>query len=121
MTTLYDRLGGQGAIDAFVPLFYEKVLADDRIAPFFRGVNIDRQSVQLNAFLTMGFGGPNNYTGKGLREGHSQLLGRGLNDGHFDAALEQINATLVELNVPADLLSEVMAAAEGLRTDVLSK
>ena len=45
----------------------------------------------------------------------------GLNDGHFDAALEQINATLVELNVPADLVSEVMAAAEGLRADVLGK
>jgi len=23
---LFERLGGQGAIDAFVPLFYEKVL-----------------------------------------------------------------------------------------------
>ena len=45
----------------------------------------------------------------------------GLNDGHFDAVLEQINATLAELNVPADLLSEVMAAAEGLRADVLNK
>ena len=121
MTTLYDRLGGQGAIDAFVPLFYEKVLADDRINGFFRGVNIDNQAAKLNAFLTMGFGGPNNYSGKDLREAHSQLLGRGLNDGHFDAALEHIGAALAELNVPADLLSGVMAAAEGLRTDVLSK
>ncbi len=121
MTTLFDRLGGQGAIDAFVPLFYEKVLADDRINGFFRGVNIDAQSAKLNAFLTMGFGGPNNYSGKGLREAHSLLLGRGLNDGHFDAALEHINAALSELNVPADLLSDVMVAAEGLRSDVLSK
>ena len=48
MTTLYDRLGGQGAIDAFVPLFYEKVLADDRISPFFRGVDIDKQSAACN-------------------------------------------------------------------------
>ena len=121
MTTIYERLGGQRAIDAFVPLFYEKVLADDRINGFFRGVNMDAQAVQLNAFLTMAFGGANNYTGKGLREGHSQLLGRGLNDGHFDAALEHINAALSELNVPADLLSDVMVAAEGLRSDVLSK
>ena len=65
MTTIFDRLGGQGAIDAFVPLFYEKVLADDRISLFFRGVNIDAQSAQLNAFLTMAFGGPNNYTAPG--------------------------------------------------------
>ncbi len=121
MTTIYDRLGGQGAIDAFVPLLFEKVAADDRINGFFRGVNMDVQAAQLNAFLTMGFGGPNNYTGKDLRESHKGLLERGLNDSHFDAMMEHINATLDELNVPADLLSETMAAAEGLRTDVLSK
>ena len=124
MTTpaLFERLGGQAAIDAFVPLFYEKVLADDRINQFFRGIDMDAQGVKLNAFLTMGFGGPNNYSGKDLREGHGHLVeARGLNDGHFDAALEQINATLEDLNVPADLLSEVMAAAESLRADVLNK
>ena len=121
MTTLYERLGGQGAIDAFVPLFYEKVLADDRINQFFSGIDMDAQGTKLNAFLTMGFGGPNNYGGKDLREGHSHLVRGGLNDGHFDAALEQISATLAELNVPADLLSEVMAAAESLRADVLNK
>ena len=121
MTTLFDRLGGAGAIDAFVPLFYEKVLADDRINQLFHGVDMGAQGGKLNAFLTMAFGGPNNYTGNGLREGHRHLLSAGINDGHFDAALEQINATLEELNVPADVLSEVMVAAEGLRTDVLNK
>ena len=121
MTTLFDRLGGQGAIDAFVPLFYEKVLADDRINQFFRGVNTEIQGAKLNTFLAMGFGGPNNYTGKDLREGHSLLIARGLNDGHFDVALGHINDTLIELNVPDELVTEVMTAAEGLRADVLSK
>ena len=119
--SLFERLGGQGAIDAFVPLFYEKVLADDRINHFFRGIDMDAQGAKLNGFLTMGFGGPDNYTGKDLREGHRHLVRGGLNDGHFDAALEHINSTLVELNVPADLVSEVMAASEGLRADVLVK
>ncbi len=72
--SLFERLGGQGAIDAFVPLFYERVLADDRINQFFRGIDIDGQGAKLNAFLTMGFGGPDNYTGKDLREGHRHLL-----------------------------------------------
>ena len=120
MTTLYERLGGQGALDAFVPLFYEKVLADDRINQFFRGIDMDAQGAKMIAFLTMGFGGPNNYDGN-LRERHTHLVRAGLNDGHFDAALEQINATLEELNVPIDLVSEVMAAAESLRADVLNK
>ena len=120
-SSLFERLGGQGAIDVLVPLFYEKVLADDRINHFFRGIDMDAQGAKLNGFLTMGFGGPDNYTGKDLREGHRHLVRGGLNDGHFDAALEHINSTLVELNVPADLVSEVMAASEGLRADVLVK
>ena len=104
-----------------MPLFYEKVLAGDRVNQFFRGIDMDAQCAKLNAFLTMGFGGPNSYTGQDLREGHRHLVRGGLNEGHFDVALEQINATLVELNVPADLVSEVMAAAEGLRADVLNQ
>ena len=121
MTTLFDRLGGQGAIDAFVPLFYEKVLADGRVNHFFRGVNMDAQGAKLNAFLTMAFGGPNNYSGQELRAGHTHLVERGLNDGHFDVALEFIQETLEELKVPADLVTEVMAAAESLRPEILNK
>ena len=121
MTTIYDRLGGQGAIDAAVPLLYQKVQADDRINYFFEGVNAERQTGMLNAFLTMGFGGPNNYTGKDMRQAHSHLIARGLNDSHFDALGEQINATLVELNVPPELIAGVLAVAETLRADVLSK
>ena len=122
MTTLFDRLGGQAAIDAFVPLFYEKVLADDRVNHFFRGVNIEAQGAKLNAFLTLGFGGPNNYSGKDLREGHGHLVTeRGLNDSHFDVALGVIKVALEELSVPADVVSEVLTVAEGLRSDVLNK
>ena len=121
MTTLFDRLGGQGAIDAFVPLFYEKVLADDRINQSFRGVNMDTLREMQKAFLTMAFGGPNNHSGRELREIHMHLVARGINDSHFDAVAENINGALKELAVPDELISEVMAAAEGLRADVLNK
>ena len=50
------------------------VLADDRINQFFRGIDMDAQGAKLNASLTMGFGGPKNYTGKELREGHTHLV-----------------------------------------------
>ena len=120
-SSLFERLGGQGAIDVLVPLFYEKVLADDRVNQFFQGIDMDAQGAKVNAFLTIGLGGPNHYNGKDLREGHRHLVREGLNDGHFDAVLEQINTTLAELSVPADLASEVIAAAEGLRADVLGK
>ena len=56
MSTLYEQLGGEGAVDAAVNLFYRKVLADSRIARFFDDIDMDEQIVKQKAFLTMTFG-----------------------------------------------------------------
>ena len=123
MTTesLYERLGGEAAVDAAVNILYEKVLEDDRIKHFFEGVDMDNMRFKQKALLTMAFGGPNNYTGQDLRSGHSHLVAQGLNDDHFNAVAENIQATLQDLSVPADLISEVMAIAGSVRNDVLGK
>jgi hemoglobin len=119
--SLYDRLGGEAAVNAAVDIFYRKVLADDRISDFFDGVDMDRQAAKQKAFLTMAFGGPNNYTGEDMRKGHAHLVARGLNDSHFDAVVEDLGATLKELGVSDDLIGEVAAIAETTRNDVLGK
>jgi hemoglobin len=119
--SLYDRLGGEAAVNAAVDIFYRKVLADDRISDFFDGVDMERQAAKQKAFLTMAFGGPNNYTGEDMRKGHAHLVARGLNDSHFDAVVEDLGATLKELGVADDLIGEVAAIAETTRNDVLGK
>ncbi len=119
--TLFDRLGGEAAVDAAVDIFYRKVLADDRINEFFDGVDMGKQAAKQKAFLTMAFGGPNNYTGEDMRKGHAHLVERGLNDSHFDAVVENLGATLKELGVTDDLIGEVAAIAETTRNDVLGK
>ena len=40
--SLYDKLGGPEALEAAVDLFYEKVLADERLKGFFEGTNMMR-------------------------------------------------------------------------------
>lgn len=119
--TLFDRLGGEAAVNAAVDIFYRKVLADDRISRFFEGVDMDKQAAKQKAFLTMAFGGPNNYTGEDMRKGHAHLVEQGLNDSHFDAVVENLGATLKELGVSDDLIGEVAAVAETTRNDVLGK
>lgn len=119
--SLYDRIGGDAAVNAAVDVFYRKVLADDRINSFFEGVDMDNQAAKQKAFLTMAFGGPNNYTGEDMRKGHAHLVARGLNDSHFDAVMENIGATLKELGVPDDLIGEAAAIAESTRNDVLGR
>ena len=119
--SLYERIGGDGAVNAAVDVFYRKVLADDRISAYFEGVDMDKQAAKQKAFLTMALGGPHNYSGKDMREGHAHLVAKGLNDTHFDAVMENLGATLTELGVPADLIGEAAAIAESTRSDVLGR
>ncbi|HBK55870.1 MAG TPA: group 1 truncated hemoglobin [Xanthomonadales bacterium] len=119
--TLYQRLGGDAAVDAAVDVFYRRVLCDDTLADFFEAVDMDAQRNKQKAFLTMAFGGPNRYTGKELRQAHAPLVARGLDDGHFDAVAGHLSATLAQLGVTADLIDEVMAIAGSTRNDVLGR
>jgi hemoglobin len=119
--SLYERIGGDAAVNAAVDVFYRKVLADERINKFFEGVDMEKQAAKQKAFLTLALGGPSNYTGKDMREGHAHLVARGLNDSHFDAVMENLGATLAELGVADDLIAEAAAIAESTRNDVLGR
>jgi len=121
MTSLYERIGGKHAVAAAVDVFYDKVLADERIRRFFEGVDLRAQKGKQRAFLTMAFGGPTNHTGLDMRAAHAKLVAAGLDDGPFDAVLEHLGGTLVELGVPADLIGEAAAIAESVRDDVLGR
>ncbi|MDQ6964194.1 MAG: group 1 truncated hemoglobin [Mariprofundales bacterium] len=119
--SLYTRLGGDAAVNAAVDIFYRKVLGDPFVTPFFEGVDMAKQANKQKAFLTLAFGGPNNYSGKDMREGHKHLVKQGLNDAHFEHILVHLRSTLAELGVAEPLIQEVAAIAESTRADVLDR
>jgi hemoglobin len=119
--SLYDRIGGEAAVNAAVDLFYDKVLSDYRVYRFFDNVDMPKQVLHLKAFMTVAFGGPSEYSGRSLRDGHARLVKMGLNDDHYDAVLEDLNATLLELGVAEDMINEVCALVESVRPEVLGK
>jgi len=121
MSSLYERIGGAPAVKAAVDIFYKNVLADERIAHFFQGVDMQQQAGKQRAFLVMAFGGPNTYTGADMRRGHAHLVERGLNDSHFDAVVENLAYTLRELGVGSAAIAEVAQIAESVRDDVLGR
>lgn len=121
MASLYDRLGGEKAVNAAVEHFYRRVLADGRIARFFEGVDMEGQIAKQKSFLTMAFGGPNKYTGMDMRNAHKKLVDRGLNDSHVDAVIENLNTTLRQLGVPEKEVLEAAALANSVRNDVLGR
>lgn len=121
MTSLFEQIGGRDAVKAAVEIFYQKVMKDDTINHFFSGIDMDKQRRKQTLFLTYAFGGPNNYDGKSMREGHKHLVEKGLNDAHFDAVVSHLAGTLKELGVTDELIQEVGKIAESTRNDVLNR
>lgn len=121
MITLFERLGGQAAIQTAVDVFYRKMLKDQRVARFFATTDMNRQRAKQAAFLTMVTGGPNAYTGKDMREGHAHLVAQGLNDTHVDIVIEHLGATLAELGAKPEDIAQVAALANSVRDDVLNR
>ena len=118
MSSLYDRIGGEPAVDAAVDIFYRKVLSDERISHYFESVDMDRQRAKQKAFLTFAFGGPNAYSGKDMRAAHARMK---LTEADFNAVMENLGGTLKELNVPDELIGEAATIALSVKDDVLNK
>lgn len=55
--SLFERLGGQNAVNTAVDIFYRKMLMDDRVNYFFDDVDMEQQILKQKGFLTMVFGG----------------------------------------------------------------
>lgn len=119
--SLYTALGGEAAVDVLVLRFYRKIMTDIRIRHFFDGKDMERQVEKQKAFLTFLLGGPNHYSGKTLRHAHSPLVTQGLNDEHFDAVAEHLQATLEEMGVRPSEIAQVMAIVASARDDILNR
>ncbi len=118
---LFERIGGEAAVKATVMKMYDKILSDDDLAPFFDDIDVDKLRLSQSAFVTYAFGGPNHYTGQGLRIAHASAVSQGLSDQHFDRVATHLKSAMEELNVPANLIAEALAIVGSTRADVLGK
>lgn len=118
--TLLERIGGASAVLDALEIFYDRVFADDLLAPFLEGVDpqvlLEKQYDFLGRMLDA-----SEYDGATLRAAHRQLVADGLGDEHFDAFLAHLRVALVDAEVPADCIDDVVDAFEATRADVLCK
>ncbi len=94
--SLYERLGGERAIAALIDAFYQRVLADPLLAPFFEGVPTDRLRRMQREFFAAALGGPIGYSGRPLREIHAPL---GIRTRHLARFLDHLTATLSDREI----------------------
>ena len=111
---LYDRIGGDQAMDIAVDLFHRKLLEDDLVGRFFDDVDIAAQRLTQKSFLAMAFGGPHQYSG-------AELVSKmGLEARHFDRISAILKETLEELKIGAAEIEEVMRVIETTREAILN-
>jgi len=116
--TIYERLGGADAVDAVVDEFYDRVLADEALEPYFEGVDTEILHDHQVRFISHVAGGPVEYDGRTMAAAHVDL---GITDEDFDRVADHLDASLRTFDVPASDRTELLDAVESLRPDVVSK
>lgn len=96
--TLYEDLGGGPALRRLSDAFYERVLADELLAPVFANftpTHVERVAIWLGEI----FGGPADFTAR--LGGHQALLnvhlGLGIREEHRQRWLELMQAAIEEV------------------------
>eukprot|EP01084_Bolivina_argentea_P193204 331500_1 len=117
--SLYDEIGGSESLEAFVDLFYKKLLSDDKLAPFFHHTSMNVQQHHLKMFLTAVFGGPQEYKGRSLYEAHSGARKMGLTSDIFDIVAGYLMETLSELGIKEHHINTIVDIALSVKDDVL--
>jgi hypothetical protein len=75
-SSLYERLGGLDAISAVARAFEDRAGKDDRINQKFARTDLDRLTKEFVDQLCQATGGPCTYTGRNMRETHTNMGGR---------------------------------------------
>jgi hemoglobin len=115
-TTLYDRLGGEQAIESIVNDFYKDVLADDTVNRFFANTDMEQQRRHQTAFISYALGGPKQYTGRSMELAHEGL---NLQPQHFDAIVKHLSDALAAHGVSAEEISAVIGHVATLKEAIL--
>jgi hemoglobin len=119
--TLYDRLGGKGAIGLVVEDFVANVVADPSIAPRFTKLNneqVAKLKVHLTDQICEATGGPCKYTGRDMKTTHK---GMNITTAEFNATGAALAKALDKYKVPAQEKNELLTAIGGMQPDIVGQ
>ena len=117
--SLYERLGGYGAISAVVNDFAEKLFTDPQVGPFFRGMGTDTRKsfIQKNINLACNVtGGPCKIISRSAKTVHAGL---GITETEFNVVANHLIDTLDKFQVPAKEKAEFLTIIDTLKPDIV--
>jgi hemoglobin len=114
--SLYDRLGGPGAINALTESWVARVGGDDRANGKFARTDIPRLMKEVADQLCEVTGGPCVYTGRSMRDTHA---GMKTTAGEFDVVMQHLTAALDEFKVSKPEQDELVELLMPMRDDIV--
>jgi len=115
--TLYERLGGHDGIRAVVDDFYDRLVADEEIGPFFEGSDMELLRRTQTDFLCAAAGGPETYDAAPIREAHLHVP---FTPEHIQRAVELLEESLDAFDVPEEDAQKVVNAVAAYEADLLA-
>ncbi len=114
--SLYERLGGQGAIQAVVTKFISNVGGDKRINGFFASTDLKKLNKLLVEQVCMATGGPCTYSGRDMKITHK---GMRVTTAAFGALVDDLVSALDTFNVPKKEKDELLAILGPMKSDIV--
>ncbi len=117
--TLFERLGGHAAIDAFANDLLARLQSDAALGRFWehRGDDgIAREKQLLIDYLVSVTGGPVYYTGRDMKQSH---VGMRISESDWDAFLGHAVATMNALGVGEAEQGDVAAFVATIKNDIV--
>ena len=103
--TLFERVGGEQVIGELIHEFYDRVVADPELKPFFRKASMDKLQRMQREFFSAALDGPITYTGRPLSHVHH---GRGITKHHFALYVAHLLDTLRDLKISDQDVQEII-------------
>jgi len=113
----YDWLGGAPTVRDAVDRLYQRVLADEDLAPYFAGLDMGKLKRHMVLLLTKVLGGPDEYTGRDVAEAHR---GIGITEAHYNKVANYLIRVLWELGAGEKVISVVGLKLSELRAEVVA-
>ena len=114
--SLYDQLGGFSEVRKLVSDFYDRVLDEEDVAPFFRDTDMANLIDHQTKFWAALLGGPVSYTDKQMEKIHASM---GIQDHHFDLIVDLVLETLEDHDIEDQHLRSIAEKLNGYRSSIV--
>ena len=117
--TLFESVGGEQVIAELIDEFYDRVLVDPELKPFFKDTSVDKLRRMQREFFSAALDGPITYTGRPLSHVHH---GKGITKHHFARYVGHLIDTLRSRDITDqdvnDIISRISTYANEITGDL---